>query len=149
MCKKQKKTSFCKKLGHNDAICFVRLVTLQEVMWKHNIVMPKSPSLGKGQAFSTRALFSTNDNFILDYGTSHHMTHVMDLLESLFDINAPHITFRNSSHNMILGIGLGLECRIVVLMMFFLFQIFHIIFFKFIIFVIMVMTYLLSSFPMM
>jgi hypothetical protein len=84
----------------------VRLATLEEDMNKNKITMPKSSSLGKGQALAARGPSSTHDSWILDFGASHHMTHDENLLDSLSDSYTTHISIGESSQILVLGINL-------------------------------------------
>ena len=96
--------NFCGKEGHPISRCWKHLEALEEDMQHSSIasLKPPPPPIGKGHALSTQELSSTT-SWIIDYGSSHHMTHSPDLVTSLAQSVTTQIIVGDSSQLSVTG----------------------------------------------
>jgi hypothetical protein len=83
----------------------LKLEALNEAMQQHKISVPKPSSSGKGHALSAQDLYASSDNWILDSGASHHMTHSHEFLPSTYDCSISQIAVGDSTQLDVLGSG--------------------------------------------
>jgi hypothetical protein len=67
---------------HAKSKCWLKLEDLNEAMRQPKISVPKPSSSGKWHALSAQDLYASLNNWILDSGASHHMTHSHELFPS-------------------------------------------------------------------
>jgi hypothetical protein len=90
--------NFSDKDGHDESKCFKKMETLEATMKKHNITIDSTSSSSShghalsasGFSFNTTST-STYYEWLIDYGTSYHMTKDKDIFSSLNECNTKKI----------------------------------------------------------
>jgi hypothetical protein len=99
--------------GHDESKCFKKMVALEATMKKKNISIDSTSSYSShGHALSTSSFSfnatstSSSDEWLIDFGTSYHMTKDKDIIYSLNECNTEKIFVGDDRSLSVVGSGI-------------------------------------------